>query len=636
MFNLLFQKINITHCIILFFSLMQLNGFSQDVATLKNNNVISYIKARFPNKITDVIVDKNTVTVKGIISGASQNLYLCELRMFDEITISKKDFVSATLLKAQGSNFQIQLPRTASANNETYDRLYSRWIITAKNGANYQAQSYAHYAEDINEAALQYLPEEKPNGKKGLEGFFQESRESDLQDLGIQNITMNITLPQVISLEPTQYSYKFCNKTYYLNPNTIQKYDRQIKLCSDNNIYVTAVILIQQNIAQNIKSILVHPDANTGVQSMANITSQQGFDYYAALIGFLAERYSRTNKEYGRISNWIVHNEVDNGIYWANAGNAKMEYYTELYDRVLRTTYYTVRQYNPAAKVFISLTHAWATTVQPAYYAPQQMLALLTDMSSKQGDYEWGVAFHPYPEDLSNPSTWNDKGATMDLNTTKVITPKNIELIDEWMRMETHLYKGQKVRTLLFSEQGANSKSYSKEDMLAQAAVIAYMWKKCSRLPSLESFDYHAQCDNRNERFKFGLWTVKTGTIATPDQKKTSWYIYQKAGTSSEDSALVFALPIIGISNWAQAYNNLTGTIMPYTVTFNVTKAGVPLKGASVFFNGEMHKTINGEAVFYNVAALSKNRIYSVQADGKTVKQANVVITKPQTITVKL
>jgi uncharacterized protein DUF5722 len=632
-----FNKKNVSYLIFLLVFLAQSNCFSQD-ASVKNNAVVSYLNANLRDKIKNIIVDKNQITIQGSISGNAANLYLCELRMFDETKMVNKSFASVTRINTSNTNFQIQLKRFAPANNKPYDRIYSRWIIASKNGENYQAQSYAHYADDINGAALQYLPEEKPRGKKGLEGFFQESRESDLKDLDIKNVTVNITLPQVISLQPTQYSYKFDGETYYMNATTVEHYDREFKLCSDANVFVTAVILIQQNIPANIKSILVHPDANGGVESMANITSLKGFNYYAALIGFLAERYSRLDKQYGRISNWIVHNEVDNGVYWTNAGNAKMEYYTELYDRVMRTTYYAVRQYNPAGKVFISLTHGWAVAAKPTFYAPKNMLEFLNNMSKKQGDYEWGVAFHPYSEDITNPMPWIDKDATMNLNTTHIITPKNIELIDEWMRMPSHLYQGQKVRTLLFSEQGANSKSYSKEDMLTQAAVIAYMWKKCSRLPSVESFDYHAQCDNKNEHgLKFGLWTPKLGTIATPDKKKTSWYVYQKVGTPSEDSAFAFALPIIGINNWQQAYNNLAGEVMPYTVKFNVTRNGYSVNDASVYFNGEMHKTINGLAIFYNVASLPKSRDYTIKSNNKTpIKKSSVVITKNQAISVAI
>jgi hypothetical protein len=554
--------------------------------------------------------------------------------MFDDTKMLSSSFASVTPINASNQNFQIQLKRFAGADTNTYDRLYSRWIVASKKGQSYQEQSYAHYADDISNAATQYLPEEKPLGKKGLEGFFQESRESDLTDLGLNNVTVNITLPQVISLQSTQYSYKFDGKTYYMNPKVVEEYDRRFKLCSDKNVFATAIILIQQNVPQNIKAILVHPDAKTGVESMANLTSEQGFDYYAALIGFLAERYNRPDKQYGRIQNWIVHNEVDNGVYWTNAGNAKMESYTEFYDRSMRTVYYSVRQYNPAAKVFMSLTHAWAVTSQPTYFAPKYMLALFDDMSNKQGDYEWGVAFHPYSEDMTNPMPWVDKDATMDINSTHIITSKNIELIDEWMRMPSHLYEGQKIRTLLFSEEGVNTKSNSQQDMLMQAAVIAYMWKKCTRLPSVEAFDYHAQCDNRNEKLKFGLWTTKQGTIATPDQKKTSWFVYQKAGTPSEDSAFAFALPIIGINNWSQVYNKLSSNVMPHTVTFSIVRSGSPLNDVSIYFDGEMHKSVDGKAVFYNVASIQKNRDIRLMQNGRMLRQQSVMISNDQTISI--
>ena len=127
------------------------------------------------------------------------------------------------------------------------------------------------------------------------------------------------------------------------------------------------------------------------------------------------------------------------------------------------------------------------------------MLARFNEMSNEQGDYEWGIAYHPYGEKLFDPKPWNDKDITGDVNTTKYITPKNIELIDQWMCMRSHLYKGLKVRTVMFTEQGIDTKTYSREGFLAQAAGLAYMWKKCSRLSTLEAFDYHLETDNMKE-----------------------------------------------------------------------------------------------------------------------------------------
>jgi hypothetical protein len=302
----------------------------------------------------------------------------------------------------------------------------------------------------------------------------------------------------------------------------------------------------------------------------------------------------------------------------------------------MRTVYYTIRQYNPTGKVLICLTHFWAKAANSKSFAPKDMLDLLVRMSNRQGDYEWGIAYHAYPENLKEPETWNDKDATLDINTTKVITPKNIELLDTWVCMKSHLYQGLKVRTVMLTEQGIHSKSYNPQDLNIQAAGLAYTWKKIKRVPSIEAFDYHGLVDNTHEfGLLVGLETVKAGTTGAPDQKKPAWFVYQKAATPSEDSAFAFALPIIGVKNWSQIFNPLNEEAPPVTVTFNVTNAGTPLNDVSVYFNGEMRKTVTGKAIFYNVATLTTNRQYRLERDGKLIGQPqSVVITKEQTINV--
>jgi hypothetical protein len=603
----------------------------------KNSRIVNYLNRSFTNTITGVTATGNKIIVKG--NTHQQGLYLCELRMYDETKLQNGSFASVTPLDEKNSSFEIETKRFVTVGDTPYDKMYSRWIIASKNNNQYKTESFAHYADDISDAALQYLPEEKPNGKKGMAGFVAAGNTTpDLNDLQIKNVTVNIILPHLVSLAPTEYSFDLNGEKIYFKPEAITNLDRTIKTCGDNNIFVSAILIIPQNISQPLKSIFVHPDANGGVQSMANITSITGFNYYRGTLGFLAERYSKQNKEFGRIHNWIVHNEVDNGYYWANAGNAKMQYYTELYDRSMRTVYYTVRQYNPSAKVFLSLTHFWASTAKGIFYPPKDMLAFFNELSDRQGDYEWGIAYHPYPQNAFECKAWNDKDATDDINTTDYITPKNIELIDGWIRMKSHLYKGLKVRTLLFSEQGVHARSNKPEDLEVQAAGLAYMWKKCRRLPSLEAFDYHHAVDDLNEMgLMLGLWTVKPGTTGTPYERKKSWYVYQKAATPSEDSAFQFALPIIGVTNWKQVFNPLKTELMPLEVTFNVVRQGQPVDEAWVYFNGEVHKTINGKAKFYNVASLAQSRTYSVSKNNKLLAPAQTItVRNDQQITVDL
>ncbi|MGN6214220.1 DUF5722 domain-containing protein [Parafilimonas sp.] len=595
--------------------------------------------SNFSNKITNVTVNKNTINIEGKITDNSENFYLGEWRMFDETKLVENTFTFITPLNSKHKTFSIQVKRFTTVNDTGYDRLYSRWVIVSKKGSNYQLQSFAHYANDINEIAKQYLPEEKSSNKKGLAGYaLAPNNKQDILDLNIGQVTVNAILPNFLTFKSAGYAYSFNGHTYYFNPTYVNNFDATIKFCTDNNIFVTALVLIPRNLPEKIKPYFVYPNSNEGVHSMANITSVTGMNFYAAIVGFLAERYSRPDKKYGRITNWVIHNEVDNGYYWTNAGQAEMPAYTELYDRSMRTAYYTIRQYNPAGKVLICFTHFWAKPADAKSYAPKDMLDMINLLSKEQGDYEWGIAYHPYPQSLRGPKTWLDKDAGLNIHNTSFITPKNIELIDTWVRTASHLYNGLKLRTLMFTEQGIHSNSYNKDDLIIQAAGVAYMWKKINRLPSLEAFDYHGLVDNIHENgLKVGLWTVKSGTNDTPDEKKPAWYVYQKAGTKEEDSTFAFAFPVIGINNWQQAFNKLSNDAMPCIVTFKVIKNGNLINNASIYFNEEMHKTINGIAIFYDVAAIGVKRNYLIKINDKIVFSSNnISIMKNQVITVNI
>lgn len=604
-------------------------------------NVIfnEYLNTNFTNKVDSIKLDSTSVFIKATIKENTGNLYLCELKIYDQVYL-KKDFETAIPIAAGDTAIDVQQPRFTGAGDATYDRLYSRWVIAEKSGGEYILKSFAHYPTDISEISKWELPEIKPASKKGVGGFgITGGGAADITDLKLDNVTVNVVLNSLISLSPTAFSYNFNGKIYYFNAASVAGFDNTFKTCAANKTMVSLILLVARAGSAALQSIFVHPDANNGPYSMANVTSLAGTNYYAACVAFLSERYYRPDQQYGKIDHWIIHNEVDAGYYWTNAGKKPMAVYSELYDRSMRTVYYTARRFNPAAKVFISLTHHWTVSENADYYAPKEMLSLLTDMSEKQGDYEWGVAYHPYPANLREPKTWLDVPVNNNINTSQQITPKNIELIDTWMRLKTSLYQGLKVRTLLFSEQGINSRTYSQTDLNNQAAGIAYMWKKFNRLPTLEGIQHHRRVDHSNEGgLLLGLWTIVPGTVQTQDYRKPGWYVWQAANTADEDDSFAFALPIIGVTNWAQTFNPLAGEVTPRKADFLLSNNGVPANGIKINFNGEHHVTSDdGKAVFYNVASLPVNR-YARFTKGKQLiwPEIPMVITQDKTISQNL
>jgi hypothetical protein len=585
----------------------------------------SYLNSNFANKITTVAVDSSKVKIDLQIPSNPGTLYLCELKMYDDV-LKPENITFATPITATTTNVHVDIDRYLTIGSESYDRLLSRWVIAQKTGNTYVYKSYAHYANDIYGTAKGYLPEEKPLTKKGIGGFgVSAGGTADLIDVGYNNVTVNMVLSSYISLTATTTTFVYNGKTYYYNTSAIASLDNTLKTCSDNNVIVSGILLIPRSLTGQLGEILNHPDADNGPYTMANVTTLQGVNYYAALVAFLSKRYSRPDRLYGRLPNWILHNEVDHGFYWTNAGKKSVNVYTELYDRSMRTVYYAARMYNPAAKVFLSLTHFWASAGAPGSYPSLTMLNQFKDMSAKQGDYEWGVAYHPYPASLLEPKTWNDQPISLDVNNSPLITPKNAELIDTWMRMKSTLFEGQKVRSLMFSEQGIQTKStngtFTTQALTEQAAGVAYMWKKFNRLPSLEAFQYHRRVDNRSEGgLWLGLWTTAVGQNETQDQKKPSWFVMQAAGTANEDAVFSQYLPTVGVANWTNTFNPLVGETMPQKVIIGLNSQLDVLANADIFFNAEMHKTdASGAATFFNVATNVSNRSYKVVKDNQLI-----------------
>lgn len=202
---------------------------------------------------------------------------------------------------------------------------------------------------------------------------------ADLDDLGIRSITVNIHLEFLRSSPGAgRIAFDYHGKTYYADEKEILQYDKVLQYAAQRNIVVAAILLVPQakNIPDpTIAANLPYPNADpAGIYVMPNVASAEGLETYAAALNYLAERYSRPDKRYGRIQDWIMHNEVDAGWVWTNAGDKTELTYLDLYQKSMRTMYYIARQYNPHSKVFISLTHFWNWTEDKHFYLPRHLL----------------------------------------------------------------------------------------------------------------------------------------------------------------------------------------------------------------------------------------------------------------------
>jgi hypothetical protein len=414
--------------------------------------------------------------------------------------------------------------------------------------------SHARYPDKI--IAAQTATPQKPTTKKGLGGYFNHpTQRQDLNDLGITSVTVNVPVSGYMRSHPggNAIEHRYGGKSYYFDRGSVETQDATLRECADRNIVVAAIVLIQPAAAlldSEIGNLLQHPDYSGGHYTMPNMTTPESVNTYAAALDFLASRYCRADKQYGRIHHWIMHNEVDAGIEWTNMGqNKPMLAYTDAYMKSKRMCYNIVRRYDAYAEVFGSFTNSWRRSVGiPDGYAAYDMLQAFNDYGRAEGDFQWALAYHCYPQDLNEPKTWNDRDATYSAS-TGLITFKNLEVLDHWAKQPKNMYKGVEKRTVWLSENGTNSRTYSETDLAEQAAGFAWGWKKFKHLDGIDAIQWHNWFDHPHEA------PLKIGLRKDNLEAKEVWFVYQAAGTPNEDHVFQKYLSIIGISDWNMIQN---------------------------------------------------------------------------------
>lgn len=494
-------------------------------------NIKDYLAKDYPSKVTNVQVTSDKVIIKGNCGGSGTYL-LAEITPWQDVTELEKYPYTQDL---SGGGFTVTMKRIVPAREGIrYDRVFSKWVVVKVDGDKQVLDSHARYADEVapkaSPAALP-LRNKKGFGAGDIDLYF-----SDCKEMNVGSITMNVVLNDYIKGEGSGYSYGGQNYSLGAFKDYV---DRVTRRAGEMDLVVSAIILCQTN------SIFKDPENKGGNYTMPNLTTAKAFNLYAAALEHMASTHCTQGN---RISHWIMHNEVDFANEWTNMGDQPMLRYLDRYIKSMRICYNIARQYDQNASVLGSYTHCW--TVADGNYAPKKMLEATVAYSEAEGDFRWGVAYHPYPQDLTKPSFWvNDTQATYSM-TTRYITFKNLEVIDAWIKQKENLYKGTTKRVLFLSEQGTNSPSYSQTDLALQAAGGAWAWKKISKLDGIDAMQWHNWADNKAEGgLRIGLRTFAEGSVSdlTP---KPVWYVWKAAGTAEEDSVFDQYKTTLGISDW--------------------------------------------------------------------------------------
>ena len=475
--------------------------------------------------------------------------YLFEMQPYETGIGSRTDY-AAWCDKTEKLKFSLPF-----SGGDSDPRLYSRFVVALKIGDTYQAISAPIYVTNPGDVAS--FTEEYPEAmsKKGL--LIELDMLGDAMELGVKHTTINIPYHHIIG---GNLKYHYNGKDYYFNEELIASYDKMISSFSNKGIIVTAILLNGWNDA--------HPElheAGLAKSSSAfyygfNVSTPEGYETTRALFSFMAERYSGADYKHGRVSNWIVGNEVNNNKNWNYVGPMDLASYTKLYEKNFRVAYTAIKSRSKNARVFFSTDYEWKKQNTNLQYAAKDFIDLFNAGISAEGNIEWGLASHPYPYPMTEPEFWDDDQTGMVNETfeSPVVNFKNLHVLTDYFQQAHMRTAGGQVRHIILSEEGFTSDSISRGKVYdIQAAAFAYAYYLVDNNPYIDAFILNRQVDAITEvetSCAFGLWTVD---MSRPDKviavmPKNIYQVFKHIDTRKSLRYSEFAKSIVGISDWSE------------------------------------------------------------------------------------
>ena len=485
-------------------------------------------------------------------------LYLFELKPYQNDLNGRTDYCG-WIAKGDALSFAVSL------NKETAnDRLYSRFVVAVYDGSAYTQVSNTAYVTNPESVAKHTDAYRTAQTKKGLLIENTTSMVADAFELGVNHVIVNIPFHHILG-EGINYTYD--GKTYSFNKALMENYDNTIRRMSEKSMTVTAVILNgwNDNTPQLIYPGVTKQPENQVFYYGFNASTQEGYETIKAIASFLADRYSSLESPYGRVSNWIIGNEINNQ-QWNYMGDMSLEKYIKEYERAFRVFYTAIKSTSQNDRIYFSTDYHWIYNANgKSKYNAKDVIDLFNANVRAGGQMDWGLAYHPYSLPTTEPEFWDDDqtGLVTTDYSSPIINLKNLSVLTDYLQQSHLLDSKGEVRSVILSEQGFTSVSATRgvnENL--QAAAIAYAYYIADSNPHIDAFIMSRQVDaplEAKDSLYLGLWNCD---MNQPDQilpttRKKSWSVYKYIDdrkTTMETTE--FAKSIIGIEKWSDVIPN--------------------------------------------------------------------------------
>ncbi|RJW54073.1 Tat pathway signal protein [Clostridiales bacterium TF09-2AC] len=498
--------------------------------------------------------DKQNIEIgfnsSGDAAGTDGKIYIFEMQPFEDEIGSRRDYAASAA--ALGST-SVTIPLNLGT---PQDRLYSRFMLAVYDGADFLPVSKPHYITNPEIVAKNQEAFKDPLTKKGLN--IEIDMLSDAFDLGVKHVTTNIAFSQIMG---TGITYNYDGVTYNFNKAVVDAYDETISALSGKGMTVTVILLNDWN--PNTPD-LIYPGTQKSSNAfyyMFNAQTENGFEQTKAIASFLADHYSGKNPNYGKVSNWIIGNEINNQ-QWNYMGSTDLTTYVKAYQKAFRVIYTAIKSTNANDRVYFSLDYNWMNEIDGKLkYGGKQIVDSFNSIANTEGQMEWGLAYHPYPCPMTEPEFWDDPQSTglftNDFN-SPVINFANLNVLTDYFVQETLRTPSGHVRHIILTEQGFTSYSPTRGNIPEiQAAAYAYSYYLVDSNPYIDAYTVSRQVDAPSEAkdgLKFGLWEcdMNQPNLIVATKRKKIWQVFRDIDKKNATlEATEFAKPIIGISKWS-------------------------------------------------------------------------------------
>lgn len=379
-------------------------------------------------------------------------------------------------------------------------------------------------------------PYPTPASKKGL----QVQMVDDALALGIRHAALNVVLPALAAPDGGDGAVPFDvgGRTFRFDRAAVAALDAQVLPLSDGGVVVTAILLAMQTGDARRDAPFVHPRcegrAPNGIAAFDTVTPD-GRAWLDATVAFLADRYSGAAAPHGRIWNWIVGNEVDSHWWWYHLGKAPLADVVDAYEAAVRIVHGAVRRHSRHGRVFVSLEHHWTMRFaggdEQQAVPGRELLHAFAARVRERGDFDWHVAFHPYPEDLFECRFWRDRTAP-DQDDAPRVTFRNLPVLLRCLATEP-LRCGGEVRRVMLSEQGFHCRDDADGER-DQAAAFALAWSIVDRLPGIDALILHRHVDHAHEGgLRLGLWSRQPDSVCSPLRRRRIADVFAACDTAA-------------------------------------------------------------------------------------------------------